>query len=235
MCTVTILPIEGGFILTSNRDEKLLRQKAIPPQEYDFNEIKLYFPKDPKASGTWICSSLEFTLCLLNGAFEKHISNPPYRKSRGLVLLDFFKFNDPELFSEKYDFSGIEPFTLVMVNHKTLDLFELLWDEINVNLKSLDLNKKHIWSSATLYNKETRDWRVSLFKEWCESNPIYAKKDIVDFHRFGGKGDKANDFVMNRNNETITLSITSIGYSKNSHSIQYNDIVNNETFELIIN
>lgn len=234
MCTVTILPSEGGFILTSNRDEKLLRQKAINPQLYSIHNQNLYFPKDPKASGTWICTSEKFTLCLLNGAFEGHTPNPPYKKSRGLVLLDFFQFNDPQLFSKAYDFIGIEPFTLVIVNHVSGELHELRWDEKTTHLKSLDKHEKHIWSSSTLYNKETRGWREKLFKDWCEKNKDYNQNDIVNFHRFGGKGDSANDFVMNRNNETITLSITSIIYSSQKHSIQYNDIVNEETFNLII-
>ena len=127
MCTVTFLPKgENGYILTSNRDETPKRA-ASPPQAYDVHGIAVTFPKDPLAGGTWIaCDKQRFTLCLLNGAFEKHSHRPPYALSRGLMLLDFFKYNDAESFQIGYDFEGIEPFTLIIVDSSAaLKIYEL--------------------------------------------------------------------------------------------------------------
>lgn len=89
MCTVTYLPVSTGFVLTQNRDEAPTRSPQIISKEKRFG-TELLFPKDTKAGGTWIATARDGrTACLLNGAFEKHKHEPPYRLSRGLVLLDF--------------------------------------------------------------------------------------------------------------------------------------------------
>ncbi|HWZ21081.1 MAG TPA: NRDE family protein, partial [Cytophagaceae bacterium] len=87
MCTVTYLPKPNGeYILTSSRDEKIVRPAAAVPQCYTIGGKSIVFPKDPTAGGSWIAYAGEKTVCLLNGGFKKHISNPPYKKSRGLVV-----------------------------------------------------------------------------------------------------------------------------------------------------
>ena len=100
MCTVTYIPSnKDSYILTSNRDESPQRASAEIPKKYKIFDQDIFFPRDPQAGGTWIASSEEnYTLCLLNGAFKKHKWNPPYRMSRGLVLLDFFKYNNTNKF-----------------------------------------------------------------------------------------------------------------------------------------
>ncbi|WP_264554454.1 NRDE family protein [Flavobacterium sp. N1861] len=71
MCTVTYVPLKNGSCLTSNRDEKVAREKAIPPTEYFINNKKVIFPKDPKAGGTWFAYDEKNIIILLNGAKEK--------------------------------------------------------------------------------------------------------------------------------------------------------------------
>ena len=55
MCSVSFVPLEDGFLLTSNRDEKRFRP-TIEPKIYLENKVKLLYPKDEKAGGTWIVS-----------------------------------------------------------------------------------------------------------------------------------------------------------------------------------
>ena len=52
MCTVSFVASNGKIIITSNRDEQVIRP-AIAPQKYTINNKTLLFPKDPKAGGTW--------------------------------------------------------------------------------------------------------------------------------------------------------------------------------------
>ena len=68
MCTVTFIPTNQGCIITSNRDEKISREKAISPQEYEIDGKKITFPKDPKEGGTWIAHTNNKIVVLLNGA-----------------------------------------------------------------------------------------------------------------------------------------------------------------------
>jgi hypothetical protein len=53
MCTVSFVPTQNGFILMSNRDEKTYRI-TIAPKVYVNHDVKLLYPKDEIAGGTWI-------------------------------------------------------------------------------------------------------------------------------------------------------------------------------------
>src|SRR4051812_22764348 len=74
MCTVTYLPLKEGFIITSNRDERLVRKPADAPQIISGLNTRILFPRDGEAGGTWIATSENNrTVCLLNGAFVPHL------------------------------------------------------------------------------------------------------------------------------------------------------------------
>ena len=126
------------------------------------------FPRDPQAGGTWIASTDEnYTLCLLNGAFKKHQWDPPYRLSRGLVLLDFFKYNDPNKFRTAYNFSDVEPFTLLIIGSVSNNSTEeLRWDGQKIHHTELDPAKPFIKSSVTLYDDDTIRFKRDLFNKW---------------------------------------------------------------------
>ncbi|HAD11338.1 MAG TPA: hypothetical protein DCF33_02760, partial [Saprospirales bacterium] len=111
MCTVTYLPLSNGFILTHNRDEAPARSPKSIVRE---GSPAILFPRDTHAGGTWIaCSQSGRTACLLNGAFVLHRRQPPYRRSRGLLLLDFFDWKNADDFFAEYDLHNIEPFTFL--------------------------------------------------------------------------------------------------------------------------
>src|SRR5476651_889801 len=115
MCTVTFLPFKDRLLITSTRDETILRATALPPVPYDFTTGKILFPKDGEAGGTWIATHENGNvMVLLNGAFVRHHHEPPYRKSRGIIFLNIFDSTDPKQSFEQIDLEGIEPFTLVI-------------------------------------------------------------------------------------------------------------------------
>jgi uncharacterized protein with NRDE domain len=83
MCTVSFVKSVDKIIITSNRDEAVMRPSAMPPQNYTVNGKTLFFQKTRKG-GTWYVVDENGTvLVLLNGAAEKHLVKLPYRKSRG--------------------------------------------------------------------------------------------------------------------------------------------------------
>ena len=106
MCTVTYLPRPQGFILTHNRDEAPMRSTRQIEQVVLGGRLCL-FPRDTGAGGAWI-AAVEHgpTVCLLNGAFVRHERNPPYRRSRGLILMDFLEQPNWETFVIAYDLEG---------------------------------------------------------------------------------------------------------------------------------
>ncbi len=81
MCTVSFVSSNDKIIITSNRDEKVIRPSAIEPKNYSINNKDIIFPKDPKAGGTWYAIDENGTvLVLLNGASEKHNSSSVQKK-----------------------------------------------------------------------------------------------------------------------------------------------------------
>lgn len=236
MCTVTFLPVNSrDFILTSNRDEGINRPIALPVQSYNIANATIYFPKDPQGNGSWIAHAENgYTLCLLNGGFKPHIRKSSYRKSRGLVLLDFYNYNDPEKFARDYDFEGIEPFTLIMVysgaDTKNTILYELKWDEIKPVLIAHDASQPAIWSSTMLYTPETIEQRREWFVTWLQKNKVYTPVAILFFHHFGGEGSLYNDVLMNRGN-VKTVSITCINNSGPITEILYEDLVMSQRYK----
>lgn len=233
MCTVTFIASDGKFYLTSNRDEKTTRLPAIPPDHYTSKNSNLLYPKDAQAGGTWVAlKDNGDTAVLLNGGLYPHQHQPPYKKSRGLVLIDILQNEQPYHCFQLYDCCQIEPFTLILFCN--LVLYECRWDGKQKHVKELDIWEPHIWSSVTLYSPEIIAKRKQWFDDWKRKTSKPEQSEIFQFHRFTGEGDSANDLFMNRNNETRTVSITSIIIDKGECEMQYwdalNDSIHHSTF-----
>lgn len=223
MCTVTFIPAKDGCFITSNRDEKAGRKQALPPASYSCDQVALLYPKDADAGGTWIALHNNGNAAvLLNGAFIAHVSQPPYKKSRGLIFLDVISSDMPVEKFQRIDLTNIEPFTLVVFDDN--NLYECRWDGSRKYHKQLNKNKPHIWSSATLYNEEIIKKREQWFAEWLNNNPNASMQEILHFHRFAGEGDIQNDLLMNRDNNMLTVSLTGIELNDEKASMHYIDL-----------
>ena len=232
MCVLTYIPTKNdGFLFTSNRDESVLREAAFPPRKYELEGRYVFFPKDPVGGGTWIASCDRFTLCLLNGGLEKHILAPPYRQSRGRIILDFYKYQNFDTFAQNYQFEGIEPFTLIVIDRSNnLLINELRWTGSQILQKKIDAKSPHIWSSVTLYSPEIRQEREQWFADFLQKNPDCTEEDVLNFHHFGGKGDVRNDIKMNRENKLKTLSVTQFSISNENFLVKYQDLQKEKNF-----
>jgi Transport and Golgi organisation 2 len=232
MCTVTYIPVQKGFYLTSNRDEKATRLKSTIPKWYDFASGKILFPKDGNAGGTWIAlHENRNAMVLLNGGFQNHQYTPPYRKSRGLIYLDIFDHPKPVNAFEKINLLKIEPFTLIIRQQQ--QLFEAIWDGNEKVIKELDAKQSYIWSSVTLYPEQVINNRKKWFQNFHITNTEINKPAILNFHRFAGEGDKANDVLMNRDNKIFTVSITMLHQEQENSNMHYFDLLMNKKFTII--
>ena len=229
MCTVSFVYSQDKIIITSNRDEKVIRPNAIPPKEHTINGKSIFFPKDPKAGGTWFAVDCYGTvLVLLNGAEEKHEVKLPYRKSRGLIVLDIISSESPKDFWSQVDLENIEPFTLILYQNN--QLFQLRWNGNQKESISLDLNKKHIWSSATLYPKEIRAKRSDWFYTFLDQNLAISETELLNFHRYTEEENQENGLVINRQETMKTLSITQCAIENNKVVILHSDLIAKEDF-----
>lgn len=180
MCTVTFVPTEEGFVFSSNRDEDPQRA-AQNLVEDERGDLKVYFPQDKGASGTWFAySNADQFACVLNGAFEPHQRKEFYTMSRGIMALAYFDYTTIDEFINTFNFEGMEPFTLILYNKG--DFKELKWDEVELHVRSLSVQDIHLWSSATLYNQEWWLDRSVDFKEFvARKQPDQV--GIMDYHK----------------------------------------------------
>jgi hypothetical protein len=226
MCTVSFIAgKENRFLLSSNRDEAKERGLASTPQTVLIGETRVMCPVDPLATGTWIAAGNNGdVVCLLNGAFSKHRRTPPYRMSRGLVVLGYFQFNDPEKFAGAFDLGNIEPFTLVMVHRSAgLRLFELRWDGNEKHFRPLDETTVHLWSSATLYNHEVAAAKKQLFLGELKQLDKISPATLLNLHQ----KFLYEDWVKppERVEVVSTLSITCVEEKENAITMHYRDLV----------
>lgn len=230
MCTVSFVTSNGKTIITSNRDEKVIRQSAIPPKNYTIKGKNIIFPKDPKAGGTWYAIDANGTIVvLLNGATEKHKVELPYRKSRGLIVLEIIGSASPKDFWQEIDLENIEPFTLVLFQNDKL--FQLRWNGNNKETLQLNPKNNYVWSSSTLYPKEIREKRSAWFDTFLDLNSEISETEMLHFHRYTEEKNQENGLVINRNNEMKTLSITQSVIEMNKVAILHYDLIANEDFE----
>jgi hypothetical protein len=228
MCTLTFIPKhKNGFILTSNRDEAPGRE-TLPPQVYEMNATRLLFPKDQLAGGTWIgLSEADRLVCLLNGGFTAHERQPEYRISRGIIVTDLLVAENPVSAIESYNFEGVEPFTIVMLDWTSdLRIYELVWDGALSHFSEKPLAPQ-IWSSSLLYTASMKKKREDWFSEFLFTEMDPSAASLLNFHRTAGDGDPNTDLLMDRG-FVKTKSITQVTM-ESAVSMRYEDLQNNTT------
>lgn len=223
MCTVTYIPNRDAVFFTSNRDVQSKRTPASPPEIFQFAFGKLLFPKDGHAGGTWIAAHENGNVAIfLNGGFAAHVPRPPYRKSRGLILLDIIDHPTPFNSFLAVNLDNIEPFTAVLRDN--IYLFECRWDGEKKHYTELDADQPHIWSSVTLYDEAVTEKRNRWFASWVHAHPSPTLDQILHFHQFTGDGDSHNALLMDRQGKVSTVSVTSIHIENAATTMHYLDI-----------
>lgn len=222
MCTVTFIPMDKGPSFASLRDESPMRPAAVLPIVYNDGGTKYIAPSDAQGGGTWVgLNAYGNVIILLNGAFEKHLRQPHYRLSRGLIVKALLAHSMPVIEWNLMDLIDIEPFTLVVWTDN--NLFQLVWDGFDKHRIRLDANQAHIWSSATLYDASAKLHRNDLFQNWMAEKPQIDRGAMFEF--FSKFEDDHNGYIMNRNDVVKTISYTFIDINKyDTPSLYYSDM-----------
>lgn len=223
MCTVSFIRRDSSVIITSNRDEHIDRPQSATPATEVRNNKRIVFPKDSKAGGTWFAADEQGCVAvLLNGAIKPHTHEPPYRKSRGLVLLDMIETTDVLAAYNAIDLENIEPFTVVLYQQDKL--YELKWDGGCRTEIELSAFEHHIWSSVTLYTNEVIKAREKLFTHFIQSSSEIEPQQIHDFHT-NNRGDNENGFIINRQSGMKTFSVTQAVVENRLTRFAYTDLL----------
>lgn len=229
MCTVSFVVANEQVIITSNRDESVVRPSAWEPEKYVVNNKNIIFPKDPKAGGTWFSTTESGTVAvLLNGAAEKHQVKSSYRRSRGLILLDIISSDSPIEEWERINLTDIEPFTLVLYLND--ELYQLRWNEIKKETVQLDSSTNYIWSSSTLYSSEIRSQRAQWFENFLKDQQEINSLKLFDFHQYTEGNNHDFGLIINRENALKTLSITQVVIKQNEIEFSHLDLQHQKHF-----
>ena len=232
MCTVTFYKSASKTIVTSNRDEHISRPAALFPILHHYQNKAVYFPQDPLAQGTWFAVDTSGrTFVLLNGADKKHHHQPPYKRSRGLILLDLLSADELIETWGQINLTSIEPFTLIVFTGD--ELHQLRWDEKEKSYLQLDTAIPHIWSSATLYEKAAIEKRKIWFNEFLESTTGTIDPDgLLNFHTSTEVKDKENGLIINRNQQLLTKNITQCVIEHDRFTLTHIDLLQNKQLQL---
>ncbi|MBC9797548.1 NRDE family protein [Sinomicrobium weinanense] len=229
MCTVSFIKTEDRVIITSNRDEKTTRPVALPPKIYTTDNKRIVFPKDPLSGGSWFTvDESGNTAVLLNGARQKHTPQGPYRKSRGLILLEIMAARSAPEYWNDMNLDNIEPFTVLLYREDRLYL--LRWDGLYKETASLKTKDPYILSSSTLYTETLQKQREQWFFDFMDRNEAVSPEALLSFHRYTEEEGGENGLIINRNNLLKTLSITQCVIQKGKTDIHYLQLFPNEKF-----
>ncbi len=233
MCTVTYIPLQDGFVLTSSRDEKKYRPTIVPKYYRHINSVLIY-PRDEVAHGSWIAASQNKKIaCLLNGAFNNHVKEDHYAISRGQILLQILDSKLFEIAFIKLKLSTVEPFTLLLIDYKKhLNITQLVWDGEHKHIRNICSTQASIWSSVTLYPEQVREFRQQWFHNWILANCNVVDHNIYDFHTAKHSSIDSQNILMTGENDLQTLSISQIKISYYEQSLLYNDLINNVSTKL---
>lgn len=179
MCILSIFSKQNGdFILTHNRDESIYRQTSPNVQQNQFHGQMVIGPVDLNSGGTWIYHTQNYVVCVLNGAYEKHEHRPPYKMSRGLVILELLKYKSIEEFISLIDLNEIEPFTMVMIDIKNQEKQILVWDGTQKFTEDKSTEPLIVRSSSTLYEESEKVFHRNAFENLQKVEP----ESIYELH-----------------------------------------------------
>ena len=208
MCILSIVKSEQGIVITSNRDEQRSRKNSLAPEIINLGERKAIIARDAQAQGTWLLTdNLGRTAILLNGAFESHIPAPPYRESRGIILMNLFQeenFKSAFLF---YHLENIEPFQVIYLDPERA--FQFVWDGNQKHLFEVDLSTPQVFFSPTLYTKEQQEEKRNHFFKILAEIESMDSSQLLEIHSNQNINSLDLNFFMSREHQT-TKSISQV-------------------------
>ena len=141
MCTLSWLPVHGGYSLFFNRDESRLRGPEIPAAVHRWDDVALVAPLDSDQGGTWIAAN-EFgvTVAVLNryGPETVRMTAP---RSRGQLVRSLATSPSSEQVRRRLRSSILSeylPFTLATTAPDS-PVYLLAWDGQNLDERSVEL------------------------------------------------------------------------------------------------
>lgn len=233
MCTVSVVPRDGGFRLMCNRDERLSRPPALPPRSMTTGGVWTAYPIDPPSRGTWIgVNEAGVALALLNRSRARQTYRPGCTvvvsarsrrvevRSRGEIVPGLIGATD--LDGVRAALRAIRPdhfegFRLVAAWRRAL--LVATSDRGRVEIATARLARPHVFTSSSLGDACVEEVRVPLFRDLVVRavDSLGAQRTFHD-HRWPGRTELS---VHMCRHDARTVSRTTVDVEAGRISLTY--------------
>ncbi|HEV8356520.1 MAG TPA: NRDE family protein [Gemmatimonadales bacterium] len=224
MCTLSWVPLPGGYALAMNRDELRTRARATPPARRDLHGVPALLPADGQAGGTWISTNaLGHSLALLNRWDETPFDATGPFVSRGLLVLELAHLPGPRAVEQALAgmvLASYRPFTLTsLVTDQPPWLFE--WDGRRLERGQVTAPGLVRASSGSDQAGAERE-RGRLFRE-AAARPGGLTPEILWAHHRSHRPEKGPTSICMHRDEAVTVSASLITASPKFMTFRYLD------------
>ncbi len=215
MCTVSVIPMHAGFRVVCNRDERHDRADASPPRWRTIRGVRVIYPADGEAGGTWIAASESgLVLSLLNVNLtpdERESGQPPAgRFSRGKLIPLLAPSADASAAIgalREMDLDAFAPFRMVAADRTggVLRVLDARWDRRDLTLGTVEGSSACFVSSGL--GDERALPRLDLFRELVGGAVTPAAQDVFHNHAWPERREIS---VMMHRDDARTVSVTGV-------------------------
>ena len=222
MCTLTIVPHGEGFQLGCNRDERLARPDALPPQVHLAGDLRAVFPTDIPGGGTWIgVNERGLVAAVLNRTIAgDRPAALTARCSRGTIARHVLAADDLDHAVGRLmalPLRAFDPFTLVVAHGRTLGVVTSDGYQYAATVQALD--RPACFASSSLGDALVLPLRLELF----ERAVARAREPLLmqsSFHAHQW-ADRPHLSVQMRREDAATVSRTWINVSPDRIRLTY--------------
>lgn len=223
MCTVSVVPTNGGFRLACNRDERRTRPPAEAPAVRAAASSLAIWPFDPLSRGTWIgVNDSGLALVLLNRKGHSRQTHSMMR-SRGTIipsLLECSRLADAIGAAMRLPLLEFEPFTLVAL--QTRDGISITTSGERPQLHTFELCHPRLFTSSSLGDEIATPPRRRLFAALVEESASLVQGQDA-FHRHTWP-DRPDVSVRMCRADAATVSITVVQASGDRVHMAYTPV-----------
>jgi hypothetical protein len=222
MCTVTIVPFDGGVRLVCNRDERRVRAEALPPAVRPTSSGSAIYPIDPASAGSWVgVNDAGLAVALLNRTPSRLGAAPDAPVSRGVIVPAMLACSSLEAAANAaaaLDCRRFEPFTAVAADRSRVVALTH-GGETRCSQLTYDVCAPLLFTSSSLGDDLVQPRRRLLFEQLVLRNRDPLAGQYL-FHRHQWPDARSISVLMERG-DAATVSRTTIDLLRYGVKVTY--------------